>query len=312
VSTETTMTHRRVVAAPPGDVYRVVADVTLWPVVFGPTVHVEHLERGERSERFRLWAVVGGAVHNWVSRRELDPRSRRITFRQERSNPPVTGMSGAWEFEELADGRTEVKLDHSFAVADPGAEAATASAVDRNSTEELAALSRILETGHALEEVIDSFADTVVLDITLDEAFAFIRRSDLWPKRLPHVARVELSEDADGVQDMEMDTVTSDGSAHTTRSIRVCEVPSSIAYKQLRPPAMLLGHSGRWTFRAAGRGVEVTAAHTVAIDPARARTVLGADSTLAQARAYLRESLGGNGRATLARAGRAGTDIACR
>lgn len=101
-----------------------------------------------------------------------------------------------------------------------------------------------------------------------------------------------------------MDTVTADGAAHTTRSIRVRSAHSNIAYKQLVPPRMLLGHSGRWTFTQLGTGVEVTAEHTVAIDPEAARSVLGEDSTRAQTRSYLREALGGNGRATLAHAGR--------
>jgi aromatase len=301
---DTSTTHTRVVAAPADDVYRVVADVTLWPVVFGPTVHVQHLPRTEREERFQLWAVVAGAVNTWVSRRALDPVARRITFRQERSHPPVTGMAGRWSFRPRGDDRTEVTLDHTFSACDAGALATINGAVDHNSTEELAALGRILELGHPLDQVIDTFSDTVVLDGTCGDVYDFVYRSDLWPERLPHVARVDLSEDGPGIQDMEMDTVAADGSAHTTRSIRVCSAPSSIAYKQLLPPKMLLGHSGRWTFTESERGVEVTATHTVAIDPEAARSVLGEDSTLAQALTYLREALGGNGRATLIHAGR--------
>lgn len=298
------MTHTRLVAAPAHDIYRVVADVALWPVVFGPSLHVRHFHRTERDERFQLWAVVGGEVHTWVSRRELDPVARRITFRQERTHPPITAMAGAWSFQQLPDGRTEVRLDHTFSVADEEAMAGIRAAVDRNSLEELAALGRITELGHPVDQVIDTFSDAVVVDGALDDVYAFVRRSDLWPQRLPHVARVELSEDAAGIQHMEMDTVTADGTAHTTRSIRVCTAPSLIAYKQLLPPRMLLGHSGRWTFTPVDRGVEVTATHTVAIDPEAARDVLGPRSTLAQARSHLRAALGGNGRATLALAGR--------
>lgn len=297
------MTHTRVVAAPADEVYRLVADVTLWPVVFGPTVHVEHFHRTERDERFQLWALVAGGVQTWVSRRDLDPAARRITFRQERSHPPIAGMAGTWSLHPLGDARTEVVLDHTFSVTDDAALDTISSAVDRNSTEELTALGRVTELGHPVDQVIDTFSDTVVLDGLLADVYGFVHRSDLWPGRLPHVARVELSEDESGIQHMEMDTVTADGAAHTTRSVRVCSANSSIAYKQLLPPRMLLGHSGRWTFTQLGHGVEATATHTVAIDPEAARSVLGDDSTLAQARKYLREALGGNGRATLAHAG---------
>lgn len=298
------MTHSRVVAAPADDLYRLIADVTLWPVIFGPSVHVEHLQRGPREERFQLWALVNGEVHSWISRRELDPDARRVTFRQERSNPPVAGMGGGWSLRPIDDRRTEVVLDHSFSVSEPGARETIRAAVDRNSTEELTALGRVAELGEPVDEIIDTFSDTVVLDGRLPDVYDFVYRSDLWPERLPHVSRVDLTEGDPGIQVMEMDTVTADGSAHTTCSVRVCSPNASIAYKQLVPPSMLLGHSGRWRFAEVDGGVEVTATHTVAIDPAAARAVLGERSTLADARRHLREALGGNGRATLAHAGR--------
>ncbi|WP_242423651.1 aromatase/cyclase, partial [Frankia sp. EI5c] len=144
----------------------------------------------------------------------------------------------------------------------------------------------------------------VVLDRRLADVYDFVYRGDLWAERLPHVARAEMTEEEPGIQHLEMDTVTADGAAHTTRSVRVCQQNRSIAYKQLLPPRMLLGHSGEWTFTQRGDGVEVTATHTVAIDPGAAREVLGESSTPADARAHLRRALGGNGRATLAQAGR--------
>jgi hypothetical protein len=102
---------------------------------------------------------------------------------------------------------------------------------------------------------------------------------------------------------MEMDTVTADGSAHTTRSIRVCLPYESIVYKQLVPPALLLGHSGAWTFEDTADGAVVTAEHTVAIDPAAVAGVLGEGATIARAREFLRSALGANSRTTLAHAG---------
>jgi aromatase len=137
-----------------------------------------------------------------------------------------------------------------------------------------------------------------------------VNRADLWPDRLPHVERVELTEGPPGVQDMTMDTVTSEGTRHTTRSIRLCFPTERIVYKQLVPPALLLGHSGSWRFGPAARpdgsggadGAVVTSRHMVAIDPTRVEPILGAGSTLGDARAYLRDALGANSRATLAHA----------
>lgn len=301
---EATMVHTQMVSAAVDDVYRLIADVTLWPVIFEPTVHVDHIDRTEYSERFRLWAQVAGEVHTWVSRRELDPAGYHISFRQEQSNPPVASMAGTWSFHPVSDDRTKVVLHHRFSVMEPDALDRMKSAVDHNSIKELAALARVAELGHSVDQVVDAFSDTVIVDGPLSDVYDFVYRSDLWAARLPHVARVELTEDEPGTQYMEMDTVTADGSAHTTRSIRICSPNSVIAYKQVLPPGILLGHSGRWAFTQLDHGVEVTAAHVVLIDPSAARFALGEASTLAQARKYVREALGGNGRATLAHIGR--------
>ena len=300
----TTMTHRRLIAAPPDVVYRLVEDVSVWPVVFGPSVYVRHLERRPAEERFRIWALVAGEVRDWVSLRELDPDARRISFRQQRTHAPVTSMGGTWTCHPVDGGHTEVVLDHDFTVAGSDDElAAITSAVDHNSNEELEALARIAELGYPIDEVIDTFVDTVELDGSVSDGYDFVYRSDLWPSRLPHVDRAELTEDVPGVQHMEMDTVTAGGDAHTTRSIRLCFSDELIVYKQLLPPRMLFGHNGEWEFRQGSSGAEVSARHTVAINPVAAREVLGEHTTLAEARQYLREALGNNGKATLAHAG---------
>lgn len=292
--------HTKVIGAPPEVPYELIDDVSRWPVIFAPSVHVRHLEKSPGEERFRLWAVVGGEVRNWVSRRELDRAGARITFEQERTHPPIEAMQGRWTFRPLPGDRTEVVLDHRFSVAGGDEVLDTITdAVHRNSEQELDALARIAELGHPVDELIYGFSDTIELGGASDAAYEFVNRSDLWPQRLPHVDRVELTEDEPGIQHMEMDTRTADGSTHTTRSVRICCAGKTIAYKQQLPPSMLFGHSGEWRFAEGSSGAVVTASHTVGIDPAAARRVLGEHSTLADAQRYLREALGGNGRATL-------------
>lgn len=298
--------HGRSVDARPEVVYQLVADVTRWPVVFGPTVRVEHIERSPGRERFRIWAVVGEAVASWSSARTLDPAAGRVTFRQEHSTPPIASMSGAWELRARPDGGTDVTLLHEFSVVDddPAAVSAVEAALDRNSDAELGALARVAEAGPAVDDLVLGFEDVVELPVRRDEAYAFVDAADRWPERLPHVRRVALTERAPGVQDMEMETVTAGGHAHTTRSIRLCDAAAGhIAYKQLQPPGLLLGHSGSWTFAPAGAGTLVTARHLVAIDPDTVAGVLGPDAGLAEARRYVRDALGANSRATLAAAG---------
>ena len=48
-----------------------------------------------------------------------------------------------------------------------------------------------------------SLAGIVVLDGTCANVYDFVHPSDLWPARLPHVTRVELSEDESGIQHMD-------------------------------------------------------------------------------------------------------------
>jgi aromatase len=296
--------HTVVVAAPPRVLYELVADVTCWPAVFGPSVHVHHLAREERAERFRIWAVVGGEVTSWVSRRAFDPEGLRIAFRQEHGRPPIASMAGEWLFRPLPGDRTEIVLRHDFTAVDDEARAVRwiTEALDRNSPEELGALARTAESGHPVGDVVFSFTDTVRLATTAEAAYDFVHRADRWAERLPHVSRVRLHESAPGVQELEMDTVTADGAAHTTRSVRVCESGQWIAYKQQRTPELLLGHSGLWTFADGPDGSSVTARHTVVLNPAAVEDVLGAGTTLAEARAHVRDALGRNSRTTLASA----------
>ncbi|MFB7174371.1 SRPBCC family protein, partial [Streptomyces sp. NPDC056254] len=253
--------HTLTSTAPPQALYDLAADVGRWPAVFAPSVAAHYLERGELFERFRLWATVGGEIKTWVSRRTLDPLNLRIRFDQEESAAPIASMGGEWIFEVREDGGTDIVLLHDFTAVgdDPDTVEWINAALDRNSPLELAALARIAELGADAGDLVFSFSDTVTLDCTAQEAYAFVHRADLWPERLPHVGRVELTEDAAGVQEMEMDTVTADGAAHTTRSVRVCRPGERIAYKQLVPPRLLLGHSGVWEFTDSGAGARVTA-----------------------------------------------------
>ncbi|TDZ89905.1 aromatase/cyclase [Mycobacteroides salmoniphilum] len=299
-----TLTHSREIAAPAEAVYSLVADVTRWPVIFGPTVYVDLLEHSDTTERFHIWATVNGSVRDWVSRRSFDPQAMLVEFAQERSAAPITSMGGSWRFSGLPGGRTKVVLDHHFTVAgDDAAQASIITAVNNNSEKELAALGLVAECGYLPGEIIQVFEDTVQLPGNAADIYTFVERSDLWPKRLPHVGRVDLVETADGVQDMEMDTVTSDGSSHTTRSVRLCFSPNKIVYKQQLPPALLLGHSGVWEFTDGPDGAVAISRHMVAINPAAIAPVLGAGQGIGDAQQYLRNALGANSKATLAHAG---------
>ncbi|MFG2041506.1 aromatase/cyclase [Dactylosporangium sp. NPDC048998] len=282
------LVHDIAVAAPPGTVYALLADATGWPALFPPTVHAEVAERTGDSERLRLWATANGAVKAWTSRRTFDAAARRITFRQEVSAPPVASMGGTWIVDDGPDGGSHVTLTHDYRAVedDPQALDWISAAVDRNSTAELAALKAGAEQGDRAY----TFEDSVEWRGTAADAYAFIWEADRWTDRLPHVRGVDLRAEGDDVQVLRLETLATDGSSHTTESVRVGRPGQGrIVYKQLLLPTLVSVHLGQWTFEEAGGRVRATSRHTVVLKP-------GAPE---DRRAFVREALGANSLATL-------------
>jgi aromatase len=305
-----TQKHREVehtvdIDAPAAEIYRLIADVEKWPGLFPPTVHVDRVESTGSTERIRIWATANQTVKSWTSRRVLDPAVRRIDFSQEVSAPPVARMGGAWIIEPLSASASHVRLVHHYQAIDddPAALAWIDEAVDRNSRSELAALKENVEAAVAVgEELTFSFIDTVTINGSAKDVYDFLNEADRWPERLPHVGRVELTEPAPGLQTLEMDTRTKDGSTHTTKSIRVCLPHSRIVYKQITLPALMTLHTGYWDLTEDDTGVTASSQHTVVLNPANIAAVLGPGADVAQARDFVRTALSTNSSATLGHA----------
>ncbi|MER5898982.1 aromatase/cyclase [Streptomyces mirabilis] len=296
--------HEITIAAPAPAVYRLLAEVTNWPRIFPPTIHVDRVEHDGCQERIRIWATANGEAKNWTSRRELDPEALRITFRQEVTAPPVAAMGGTWIIEPLGENASRVRLLHDYRAVDddPHDLLWIDEAVDKNSRSELAALKKNVEFAHAAEEVTFSFEDTVYVDGSAKDVYAFINEANLWSERLPHVATVRLEEDTVGLQTLEMDTRAKDGSVHTTKSYRVTFPHQRIAYKQVTLPALMTLHTGHWTFQDTDQGVAATSQHTVTLNTDNIESILGCGATVADAREYVHTALSTNSRATLTHA----------
>ncbi|SFH03039.1 aromatase/cyclase [Streptomyces mirabilis] len=296
--------HEITIAAPAPAVYRLLAEVTNWPRIFPPTIHVDRVEHAGSQERIRIWATANGEAKNWTSRRELDPEALRITFRQEVTAPPVAAMGGTWIIEPLGENESRVRLLHDYRAVDddPHDLLWIEEAVDKNSRSELAALKKNVEFAHAAEEVTFSFEDTVYVDGSAKDVYAFINEANLWSERLPHVATVRLEEDTVGLQTLEMDTRAKDGSVHTTKSYRVTFPHQHIAYKQVTLPALMTLHTGHWTFEDTDQGVAATSQHTVTLNTDNIESILGCGATVADAREYVHTALSTNSRATLTHA----------
>ena len=130
--------------------------------------------------------------------------------------------------------------------------------------------------------------------------FDFFRRADLWPARMAHVRRAELTEEPGGLQYLELDTVDPQGRAHTSSSIRIC-FPDRllIVAKGLRLPQIMAVHTGHWQFEQGDGTVFGRCRQTVTLDPDGVHAVLGPRATLADARDAVRRALGADSIATL-------------
>ncbi|MEU9716953.1 aromatase/cyclase [Streptomyces sp. NPDC047976] len=296
--------HEITISAPAAAVYRLIAEVTNWPRIFPPTIHVDHTPTGPNEERIRIWATANGEAKNWTSRRTLDPEGLRITFRQEVTAPPIAAMGGTWIIEPLGAGESRVRLLHDYRAVDDDADglAWIDEAVDRNSKSELAALKTNVELAHAAEELTFSFEDTVQIDGSAKDVYDFVNEADRWEERLPHVAAVRLVEDTPGLQELEMDTRAKDGSLHTTKSYRVTFPHRKIAYKQTTLPGLMALHTGYWTFTENEDGVAASSQHTITLNTANIAGVLGEQATVEDAREYVRTAVSANSRATLGHA----------
>ncbi len=291
--------HAITVQAAPEDVYRLLADVENWPRLFPPSVYVDCLERDGNHERIRIWATANGEPKTWTSWRELDPEHLRITFTQEVPAPPVAAMSGMWIIEPLGDTATHLRLQHTYRAFDANGLKWVDEAVDRNSKAELPSLKANVEL--ATQELSLSFVDSTRIAGAAKDVYDFVNEAGRWPERLPHVSSATLTEDTPGLQVLRMETLTGDGSAHTTESVRVCFPHHRIAYKQTTLPALMSLHTGCWTFEEDEHGVTTASSrHTVIINADNIRPALGPDAGVPEARQFVRDALGGNSRATLA------------
>ncbi|MFG2357337.1 aromatase/cyclase [Streptomyces sp. NPDC048521] len=298
-----TVEHEVTVLAEAGAVYRFLSQVETWPQVFPPTVHAETIERDGAEERIRIWATANGEPKNWTSRRTVRPDELRIDFRQEVSAPPVAAMGGSWIVEPLSETTSRIRLLHDYRAVDddPAGLAWIDEAVDRNSRSELGALRTSLELVTAGDTLV-SFEDSVQIAGSAKDVYDFLNEAGLWTERLPHVAAVRLEEPSPGLQTLEMDTRTKDGSTHTTKSVRVCFPHHRMVYKQSVLPALMTLHTGYWLLEENDAGVKATSQHTVAVNPANIAAVLGPEAGLAQAQEFVRSALSGNSRATLGHA----------
>jgi C7-C12 aromatase (ARO/CYC) len=285
-----------VVKAPVDVVRRLVMDVAGWPQLHRPAVHAEHLDHNDDGDLIQHWSTVDhDTVYTWRERRQLHDGGARLSFVHEPAEPPFADLRGEWTFEPTADGAVTVRMCQRFALLEPS-EAETTRQRERLraiNQEYLETLRYAAENHQELQRLTISFEDPLFVAGSIEDAYAYLYEADKWPERIPHVKALTLAEKTPNIQFFDMDTVTPDGSAHTTRSVRICLPNNKIVYKQTEPPKALDAHTGHWLFTPTPEGVIASARHTATIRP-EGLDVLGPGTTVEDARRWLRRVLSAN------------------
>ena len=282
--------------APAQVVFDTYVQAERWPQLFTNIVHAEYLTREEGQDAVELWALAGeNAVRHWVSRRTIDREGLRVAFTNDPALPPLAEAGGEWTFAPLPDGSTKVVIRHEFSLVE-GADIPPeriAKEFEKHSTRQLAELKTAAERAEELVDLTVDFEDPLFVGGSAEDAWVVLYEADKWPERLSHVKALTMTEDVPGIQFFDMDTTTSDGRPHRTRSVRVCLPHRKIVYKQVQPPPLLEVHTGHWSFTPTREGVVVASRHTVTIRPAKLH-LLGEGTTVEDARKYLRRILSTN------------------
>lgn len=275
-------------------VFDLVADIARWPQFHSSAVHAESIHENENGELVQHWSLAGDStVRTWQSVRRTDQAGHRITFVYMESDPPATEIRGEWLFTQLARTQTKVELCHTInalADADIGP---LLDRINQDSQEQLDSLRNAADRHEELNDLVVSFTDPLFIAGTIEDAYDYLYRADLWPERIPHVTALTMSEKVPNIQFFDMDTAGPDGSTHTVRSVRICLPPNLIVYKQISLPVMLEAHTGHWRFTETREGVIAEARHTSTIKPS-ATALLGGEATVDDARRYLRRLLSNN------------------
>jgi C7-C12 aromatase (ARO/CYC) len=283
--------------APAAVVFELLRDVERWTQLFTGVVFARRTPTGADTDETTVWLLrEGERVDAVQSRRTLEPAAGRITVVDEPGTAPFRSARSEWQVSE--DGGTGCTLSYLAEHSVDGPVEPHATRLDAWISGFLAQLGAVAAQHTELDDLIISFEDELFIAGEVADVYGLLYRCAQWPERFPHVKRIVLDEDVPNVQFFDMDTVTPEGRAHTTRSVRLCFPESLIVYKQIVLPPLLTAHTGHWRFTPTREGMLAAAKHTATIKPGGLH-LLGEGTTVLEARKYLRRVLSANSMANL-------------
>ncbi|MGV9823225.1 hypothetical protein [Nocardia xishanensis] len=264
--------------APPVD--RILAEVRSWPLFAGPVIHARALTATDDIETFELWLEHDGSVRSVGLERRATDESTTLVFGVPDAATTVVRYRGD------TTGAVDIETVRPSG-SDPGA-AWTEPVVQRI----LAELAESADLPGDAGAWVYTFEDVVRTHGSVGDVFEFLRRLELWPGSLAHVHEVSYDEDDDGVQTVWTTVLGDDGTRHRIPSIRICLGRTRVVYKPRTVPPIARAHLGQWSVQQHADSVTITGRHTIALDPAGMRQVLGAGATVEAATRLVRSALG--------------------
>nr|AKD43497.1 Aromatase [Streptomyces minoensis] len=290
VNTQAPVGESVVVEAPAKVVLDLIADPDPLHYLSPTIVYADRVTVGPAQDRVTVWTITGTEqVWSRTQHRTLDPDGLRVTF-EDTPESTLAGVRGEWLLRAVSDDKTEIELkqDTSALTSPEAVTRAEEARSDLLSTVAYAAANR-----QELSDLVVDFRDPLFAAGSAEDAYKILNEADRWPERLSHVSRIDMTEEVPGIQFFDMDTTTSDGAPHTTRSVRICFPHSKIVYKQIGLPALLAAHTGHWLFTPTREGIVIESRHVAVIKPT-ALSILGEGTTVEDARRYLRRVLSTN------------------
>ncbi|WP_147472807.1 SRPBCC family protein [Streptomyces triticirhizae] len=278
------------VDAPAKVVLDLIADPDPLHYLAPSVVYAERQADGEGKDTVTLWSVTEDEeVWSRTQHRVFEADGSKVTFTDTKESS-LAGLTGTWTVRALDGERTELSLTQDASgLADAGA----AGRAEEARQVLLATVADAATRRQELSDLVVDFRDPLFVGGAAEDAYQILYEADRWPERLEHVSRIDLKEDVPNIQFFDMDTTTSDGKPHTTRSVRICFPHRKIVYKQIGLPALLDAHTGHWLFTPTREGLIVESRHVAVIKPS-ALPVLGEGTTVEGARRYLRRVLSTN------------------
>ncbi|OLB76120.1 MAG: hypothetical protein AUI14_19685 [Actinobacteria bacterium 13_2_20CM_2_71_6] len=179
-------------------------------------------------------------------------------FSHEPPTPPVREQRGEWRFTALSDGSTLVEMTHIVTADDAAVAERITEDHDRTAPIQLGGYQKVAELGPRLPELVVPYADSVLLDGTVEDVFAALLADGTWADG--PVTTTPLAADAD--------LITFGGAdSQPVRCLRLLFPADRIVFKFLDVPGWLGAHVGTWRLRPEGDRVHVRREHFATLSP---------------------------------------------